>query len=117
VTPEIANGLDAALGYAGGTHTLGDVLSAVLDGRATLHETEGAAIVTEFIEYPRRRVLNFWLATGALGPVIELSRRVMEWGKGEGCAEAVFLGRRGWVKALEGEGWTQEPMVLMSRQL
>jgi hypothetical protein len=118
LTPETAAGLDAALGYAGGTHTLGDVLETILAGGAMLHEREGAAIVTEFLEYPRRRVLNFWLATGELDAVIALSRELLERAKNEwGCQEAVFLGRRGWEKALTSEGWAREPMVLMSRQL
>lgn len=116
--PGVAAGLDAALGYAGGTHTLGDVLQAILAGEAHLHEAEGAAIVTEVLVAPRNRTLNFWLATGELQAVVALSREVMERAKREwGCDKAVFLGRRGWAKALEAEGWTKEPMVLMSRQL
>lgn len=113
-----ADGLAKALAYAGGTHTVGDVLRAVLAGDAQLHETDRAAIVTEVYTYPRKRVVNFWLATGELNEVIRLSHEVMEKAKNEwGCEGAIFTGRRGWEPVLTADGWNAEPMVLMSRQL
>lgn len=117
MSPETAAGLEAALGYSGGTHTLGDVCQAILAGEAQLHEAPGAAIVTEIKASPRSLEVNFWLATGELDAVIALSEKVMNEARAIGCTRAVFAGRRGWAKALAQEGWTLEPMVLMSRNL
>lgn len=109
-------GLKEALQYSGGTHTLGDVLQRVTEDHAQLWETENAAIVTEVYDYPRQRVVHFWLATGELHAVIELSNHVLEWAKRIGCERATLAGRRGWVRALADEGW--EPMLtLMGREV
>ena len=106
---EFLPGLALALEYAGGTHTLEDVAEMVKAGRAQVWTAENACIVTEVQDFPRKRVLHFWLATGDLGLVIALSRDVLDWGKSIGCASATLSGRRGWEKVLASEGWS--PML------
>lgn len=118
MTAETAKGIERALAHANGTHTVGDVLRAILAGDAQLHETQDATIITEIHTYPRKRVVNFWLATGELDAVIALSHDVMKRAKEEwGCSGAVFQGRHGWEKVLTRDGWVRDPMVLMSREI
>lgn len=110
-TPSLLADLDRALAYAGGTHTLGDVLRQILAGTAQLWEAEDAVIVTEVHDYPRMRVVHFWLAAGRLDAVVDLSHRVLNWAKGAGCARATLAGRKGWERVLAADGW--EPMLIV----
>ena len=112
---EIEEGLRKALERGGG-HTLEDVARLIRDGQAQLWAEDEAVLVTQIIDTPQRRELHFWLATGALDKVVDLSNRVLDWGRDNGCEHATLSGRRGWVKALSGEGWTEE-LVLMGRPI
>jgi hypothetical protein len=97
-TPFIA----AALEYAHGSHNLVDVFNAVIKGDAQFWPAEDAGLVTEIIEYPRRRTLRFWLAGGSLETLQELEANAIEWSKQWDCVACEIIGRRGWVRALEG---------------
>lgn len=106
--------LTEALEYAGGSHTLGDVLSRISAGDAQLWQSANAVIVTEVYDERKKR-LHFWLAAGEKKEVIKLSDDAIEWGRSIGCVRATLAGRKGWVRALEPEGWTQSRLVLLER--
>ena len=109
--------LRKALALGGDTHDVDDVLDQISRGDAQLWLSDGALIVTEVYDTPMVRELRFWLACGDLQPVIELSHKVLDWGKNEkGCTQATLTGRKGWVKALAAEGW-EASMVVMGRKL
>ena len=109
-------GLVEALERGGSTHTVEDVLDEIQRGEAQLWEADGALIVTEIHDTPRKRLLHFWLATGELQAVIALMHRALEWAKSEGCTMATLAGRKGWEKVLASEGWV--PMLtMMSREV
>jgi hypothetical protein len=112
----VIEGLEKALEYAGGSHTLGDVLSRISSGHAQLWESPNAVIVTEVYEERKKR-LHFWLAAGEKKEVVELSGRVLEWGKSIGCVRATLAGRKGWLRALRSEGWRPSNLVLLERQI
>lgn len=114
--PEIQAGLETALQHGGETHTLGDVVRQIMDGKAQYWESEGAAIITEIHDTPRMRLVHFWLATGELKEVISLSTEVLRWAESIGCKEASLAGRRGWQKVLASEGWKPR-LVLMGRSI
>lgn len=113
---EHLDGIEKALAVGGGTHGVMDVLQQLSKGGAQLWTDEDALIITEVHDAPKLRELRFWIATGKLDAVIQLSKRVLDWGREMGCDQAVLTGRRGWVKPLAAEGW--EPwMVVMGRKL
>lgn len=116
MTPELLDRLAKALDYSGGTHTIADVADLIERGDCKLWVGEGAAIVTQLIDEPQKRVCHFWLAAGELTAVVGLSRKVLEWAKENGCARATLAGRWGWVRALASEGWAEE-LVLMGREV
>ena len=91
-----------ALEYAHGSHTLEDVYDAVVRGDAQFWPAEDVGLVTEIVEYPQRRTLRFWLAGGNLETLEWLEAEIIEWSKPWGCKACEIVGRRGWVKALEG---------------
>jgi hypothetical protein len=114
--PWWADGLRAALATGCPTHSLEDVLEQVACGDARLWETPDAVVVTEIHEYPRCRVLHFWLATGELGGVVELTRQACADAKELGCTWATIAGRKGWERVLSEDGWKPK-MVILSREL
>lgn len=107
-----APGIEEALERGGDTRSMPDVMQAILNGEAQIWGDERALIVTELW----RPYVHFWIATGELQHVISLSHRVMKWAKGLGYTKASLTGRRGWLRALAGEGW-REQAVLMERGL
>lgn len=116
LTPELIDGLARALEYGGATHTLVDLIDALEAGDARIWVGPGAAIVTQLHDVPTGRVLHFWLAAGELAAVIELQQEAIEWGQTVGCTRATLSGRKGWAKALAGDGWRPE-LVLMSKEI
>jgi len=116
IHPRFIAGLEDALAQGGGTHDLADVLQQLEDNEAQLWESENAVIVTEIHLTPRMRVLHFWLATGDLEEVIQLSNVALDWGVSKGCSMATLSGRRGWERVLASEGWKPR-LSLMSRTL
>ena len=94
--------IEDALEYAHGSHTLDDVWDAVERGDAQFWPAEDAGLVTEMIDYPQRRTLRFWLAGGDLKALRALEDKAIEWSKQWGCTACEIIGRRGWVRALDG---------------
>ena len=94
--------IEDALEYAQFSHTLEDVLRVVLAGDAQFWPESKAALVTEIIDYPQRRTLRFWLAGGNLETLRDLEIAAIEWSKHWGCTASEIIGRRGWVRALNG---------------
>jgi hypothetical protein len=91
-----------ALEHAQNSHTLDDVLRLVLVGDAQFWPAEKAALVTEIIDYPQRRTLRFWLAGGDLETLRDLEKDAIEWSKHWNCVASEIVGRRGWMRALDG---------------
>jgi hypothetical protein len=116
MTSNLVAGLQEALDQGGNTHTLADVSRAVEAGEARFWEQGNAAIITEIHQFPRAKVIHFWLATGELEDVIALSERILAWAKQQGFTGATLAGRRGWTRVLANRGW--EPrLVEMGRRL
>jgi hypothetical protein len=109
--------IEAALSYAGGTHTFSDVAAMVDEGRLTFWPGPASCIVTEIIEYPRQRTLHFFLAGGNIAELEAMLPAIYEWGRTQGCTSASLTGRKGWERSfLSREGWTSN-LVVMTRAL
>ena len=78
------------------------MFATILRGDAQFWPAEDAGLVTEVIDYPQRRTLRFWLAGGNLETLQELEAAAIEWSKRWDCVACEIIGRRGWVRALEG---------------
>ena len=94
--------IEDALEHAHGSHKIGDVFGTVLKGDAQFWHSEDAGLVTEIIDYPQRRTLRFWLAGGNLETLKEMEADAIAWSKTWDCTACEIIGRRGWVRALEG---------------
>lgn len=104
--------IEAALEYSPGTHLYEDIVDGVADGRYQFWPGPNSVIVTEIHEYPRSRSLNFFLAGGNLGELEKMVPAIEQWGRTQGCATAVFTGRRGWERTfLARDGWSHRLAV------
>lgn len=88
--------IEAALEYAGGSHTYEDITKAVAEGRMQFWAGPRSAVVTEVVQYPQYKALQFFLAGGDLKELEAMAEGIEEWGRQQGCTRVVFTGRKGW---------------------
>ena len=109
--------IEAALVYADATHAYDDVARMIAAGELQLWPGPASCIVTEVIRFPRKTVLNFFLAGGTLRELEAMAPLVCAWGKTQGCDAATFTGRKGWARTfLTRQGWTA-PLTFYARPL
>jgi hypothetical protein len=100
--------LEPALAYSGGTHEWEDIVEGVHSMRMQLWANERGAAITEIIQYPRKKVLNAFLAGGEMDQVLEMIDSAKQWGAGQGCSSITMSGRRGWLRVLGKHGWEEQ---------
>jgi hypothetical protein len=101
-----------ALPYCYGTHTLEDVAAGIASGQFQFWPGERCAVVTEILEYPRLRALNFFLVGGDRKELVDrLEPMIVAWAKAIGCARVAQAGRKGWSRVLEPKGY--RPVLTM----
>jgi hypothetical protein len=99
--------LAEALVRGGATHTWADIVALCEAGRAKLwwDDDERAAIVTEMLDFPQMRAVNFWLVAGELGPTIALRAKIEADARAQGARLAIAVGRAGWTRILPELGY------------
>jgi hypothetical protein len=97
--------LQRALEWGGGTHSIGDVVDLIKEGRAQLWENEAGVIVSEIEEYPQMKAVRFWLIAGELKHCLALEDDILADAIERGCTKAVAMGRKGWGRAAAPTGW------------
>lgn len=83
-----------------GTHDIEDVEQAVETGHMQLWVGPKGAVITEVLNFPRKKVLHFFLAGGEMDQIKDFKASVFAWGKAQGCTEMTLTGRVGWQRAL-----------------
>lgn len=101
-----------------GTHTEADIHEGVACGRFQSWAEGDSVIVTEILDTPLRRTLNFFLAEGSMAELRAVVPAILDWARACGCTHASLVGRKGWsrVRWMEAEGW-REAGVVMERSL
>jgi len=97
--------IEGALAYSGGTHDFDDIAAGIETGRFQLWPAPDGCLVTEIINYPKKRVLNVFLAGGKMAQIIDMNDAVCAWGKAHGCDTITINGRPGWAKVAAPFGW------------
>ena len=111
----VAPWLAQALHHAGDTHKLEDVWALIASGDALLWTTPRSAVVTQIVVFPRRRVLDVWLAGSALGglsEVLGLLPAAEAWARERGIVEVILTGRLGWSKVLRHLGFSEQAIIV-----
>lgn len=107
--------IESALAYSGGTHTFDDVVDLVATGRAQLWPAPRGVAITEIVLYPRKRVLNCFLAAGEMDQILDMVDSAIAWGKTQGCVSLTLSGRSGWQRVLDKHGF-KPVFVTMERE-
>jgi hypothetical protein len=109
--------LEKALVYTGGTHSFDDICAGVATGQFVFWPGINSAVITEVIEYPQKRTLQYFLAGGNLAELEAMYPVVEAYGRKMGCTLASTSGRPGWERTfLKREGW--KPItVMMTKEL
>lgn len=107
--------LARALSYSGETHEVADVLEGVHEGRFQMWTGEHSVMVTEVEQYPKGKVLHFFLAGGTMDELSVMFPFVRQWGKDQGCVKATLTGRKGWARSFltKHRGWRELDLVLL----
>jgi hypothetical protein len=71
--------------------------------------------ITEFLNFPQEKILNFWLVGGNLKTILRHEPEVSNWAKKQGCSKAQFSGRKGWDKMLPN--YWKNHSIVMKRSL
>jgi len=109
--------LEPALEYSGGTHEWEDIAEGVHSTRMQLWANERGAAITEILEYPRKRVLNVFLAGGDMDQILEMLDSAKAWGAQQGCDAIMMSGRKGWLRVLNKHGWEERFSTMASEIL
>ena len=109
---EYRHQIERALEYSGGTHVYEDVLQGVVEGRMQAWVNGKSVAITEIIVYPRKKVLNGFLAAGNMREILEMVPSAAEWGRQMGCTAFTLAGRKGWQRVFGKRGWRTAFYVL-----
>ncbi len=104
--------LEAALELSGGTHTLDDVVQAIIKGEMQFWPAPKGCAVTEIVNYPRKKVLHIFLAGGEMEQIIDMDDSAVEFAKMNGCTGMSIAGRKGWKRVLKNKGYEETFTVL-----
>lgn len=105
--------IENALAYTEGTHTFDDLVVMVLQGRLLWWPLPSSFMLTEIVTYPQTKHLNVFLAGGELNEIRATQDQLIMLARMQGCQALSLSGRRGWVKALEKQGWKESHTAML----
>jgi hypothetical protein len=91
--------IEEALRYADHSHSFEDICEMVRTGQLQFWPGPNSVIITELLEYPSYRALNFFLAGGDIVELETMYPLIEKWGRAAGCDRAVATGRKGWERS------------------
>ena len=97
--------IENALEYSGGTHLYSDIVRSVLNYEMQLWSSKDSCIVTEFVNFPRKRFLHVFLCGGNMGEILDMQPAIVEFAKANGCDGLTSAGRPGWERVLGKTDW------------
>ena len=108
----------AALVYAGGTHSVDDVLEACYRGEWQMWEGQRSLVVTQLSVHPQCKEAFAFLAAGDLDEIAAMYPVLEAWARESGCTKLAFRGRRGWARTFltKSEGW-HEAAVIFEKEI
>lgn len=113
---ELAPQLQEALALGGDTHTIDDVLQALVENKAMAWLGERCICITTIEVHPRKRVLRYWLVAGDMEELLTMRPGVEAYGRGMNCDQVIESGRDGWARVLKDQGY-QKACVVVAKEL
>lgn len=87
-----------ALEHCHGSHNEDDVLVRIASGEYKLWRFEKCAVVTFFIQQPRFKAMNVFIAGGDLEDLKAQQPMMERWAVSQGCQRITSGGREGWAR-------------------
>ena len=81
-----------------GNHDINDIWNLYQKHAVDLWHTQNATVITEVIKFPKRKVLNIWLAGGEMDGCKNLHKEITKFAKKINCKTITITGRPGWKK-------------------
>ena len=95
---------DKALKLGGNTHTREDISEGIKSGRFQYFGDDECCVVTEIIDYPRKRVCHLFIAAGNLNRLFEeYLPKVKIFAAENGCTSLTSVSRKGFLKRFPPE--------------
>ena len=92
-----------------------DVVENVSQGRWFLLTLPNSALLIEFLQYPRKRVLYVLAAGGKLEEIVKAEDDVLSIAKARGCDEVEVRARIGFEKVSKEKGWKKHYSVITKK--
>lgn len=99
------------------THLWKDIVYGISIGHFHLITLPNGAIVCEFVNYPRLRACNIFLAGGDLEEMKELQPDLIKWAKENGAERLEIRGRLGWLKTFKNELDSDKTYIQISKDI
>ena len=105
--------IESALAYSGGTHDFFDVVRGVMSGHMQLWAGEEGCAVTEISVYPKKKILNVFLAGGKMDQILDFEESAIAFAKLNGCSALTLSGRKGWSRVHRDRGWKDHHLMMI----
>ncbi len=93
------------------SYTINDVEDKIRNGIALLWPGKETAIVTEFVIFPRKKVLHILCIAGKYEEVEEIYKSIENHAREIGIDKITGIGRKGWFKKVKHLGFEKEYMI------
>lgn len=93
------------------SYTIDDVEDKIRNGIALLWPGKETAIVTEFVVFPKKKVLHILCIAGKYEEVEEMLKSIESHAREIGIDKITGSGRKGWLRKIKHLGFKQEYMI------
>lgn len=109
--------IQAALDYSHDTFSIEDIFEDMAAGNLQIWPGEKAVIVTQIVQYPRKKIIHCFLAGGDIVELETLHEQVVEWGRSQGCSAVTLTGRPGWTRSFLSDIGYRNTQVQMIKDI
>lgn len=97
--------LRRAIAAAGDLWTLADLVELAREGRIQVWHDGGAVVMTDVVDFPRKRIVRVFLVAGRMAGVRRLARQVEAFAVASEADAMVAEGRAAWERIGAPMGW------------
>lgn len=97
--------IESALDFSGDTHDYLDIVHGVANSVMFFWPAEKSCLITEIVQYPKKRALHVFLAAGDLDEIKDMEPSLQEFAKNLKCDAISLTGRNGWKRTLNDMGY------------
>ncbi len=92
-------------------YTIDDVADKIGDGSFLLWPGTRSAMITEFVDFPQKKICNLLFCGGDYEELEAITNHVEIFAKRMGCSALYGGGRPGWARKIKHLGWKPEYVI------